>query len=536
MNILVFLFFLLPSLIFTSFKIYKSYNFNCDNWIKGLNDSFIDNKSKKYPCSIKIPKNHSCYLSEIGPYFDFTSKYRPTCLDDNILKKEKKSILNNFKNLKFSEISENNHFAFPLTNTNDCDPYDYGSLCYKGKKDFESFIYDNAILMDLYNKNKNKYYPNVQKPEIEVVFKNEKGKLLINVHKNKTLIKEREKILLKAKNNILYKNVLVMFIDTLSRAHFFRKFPKTINFLNRFSKYETNPIKKKMNIFQYFKFHSLNTYTDPNLKASYYGATLFGNGTHFAEYFKNNGFIIGRTHNFCEKESCVDLRNPYFLKHTYWDHEGLSIGCIKEFYDKEFTHRVSSLVKRCLFGKNINEYILEYLESFWLTYLDNYKLFLLQSLEGHEPTGELIGHFDDIFYNFLNKFDSNNWFKDTAILIFSDHGQHLNGPLYLFDSQDFLYERSLPLLLMLIPNNEKLYNNDLYEIIKSNQQTFITPFDIYNTLLYFVYNNNYINVGNRFGESLFNIIDYKNRFCQSSLYKFQNESQINPASCSCITT
>ena len=89
---------------------------------------------------------------------------------------------------------------------------------------------------------------------------------------------------------------------------------------------------------------------------------------------------------------------------------------------------------------------------------------------------------------------------------------------------------------MLIPNNEKLYNNDLYEIIKSNQQTFITPFDIYNTLLYFVYNNNYINVGNRFGESLFNIIDYKNRFCQSSLYKFQNESQINPASCSCITT
>ena len=28
-----------------------------------------------------------------------------------------------------------------------------------------------------------------------------------------------------------------MFIDTLSRAHFHRKFKKTINFLNQFSEY-----------------------------------------------------------------------------------------------------------------------------------------------------------------------------------------------------------------------------------------------------------------------------------------------------------
>lgn len=77
--------------IIISFKIYKSNNFNCDNWVKGLNDSYIDNKLKDYPCSIKIPNNHSCYLSEIGQYFDFTSKYRKTCLDNDILKSEKKN-------------------------------------------------------------------------------------------------------------------------------------------------------------------------------------------------------------------------------------------------------------------------------------------------------------------------------------------------------------------------------------------------------------------------------------------------------------
>ena len=38
--------------------------------------------------------------------------------------------------------------------------------------------------MDLYNINKTKYYPDISRPEIEVKFENEKGKLIINVHKN----------------------------------------------------------------------------------------------------------------------------------------------------------------------------------------------------------------------------------------------------------------------------------------------------------------------------------------------------------------
>jgi hypothetical protein len=443
---------------FYTFKIYKSNNFVCNNWKKGLNNSFIDNELKDYPCSIIIPKNSSCYLDKFGPFFDITSKYNISCLDNNVLENEKKHFLKHFQNLKFSNVSENNHFGFPLTNT--FDPYDFGTIIFKGNKNFQSFIYQNTILMDLYNKNKKKYYPNVPKPEIEVKFQNEKGKLIINVHKNRTLIKEREKLSNK-KRDIMYNNVLVMFFDTVSRVQFFRKLPKTIKFLNKFTEYEINPIKKKINIFQYFKYHSLNTYTDPNLKAAYYGATLFGNGTHFANYFQKNGFIIGRANNFCEKETCINLKNLKALTHSYWDHEGLSIGCIKEFYDEKFTHSLSSLVKKCLFGKDINEYILEYLESFWTVYLKQNKLFLFQSLDGHELTGELIWHFDNIFYNFLKRFYSNGWLKDTVVIIFSDHGMHLNGPLYLLDSQDFYIERSLPCLFMAIPNDEELHNNNL---------------------------------------------------------------------------
>jgi hypothetical protein len=95
-------------------KKYKLKSFNCDNWSKGLNDSSIDNISKDYPCLIKIPSPHSCYLQEIGQYFDLSKKYRPTCLDPNILKKEKNNFLKDLKELKYYNISKKNHFGFPL--------------------------------------------------------------------------------------------------------------------------------------------------------------------------------------------------------------------------------------------------------------------------------------------------------------------------------------------------------------------------------------------------------------------------------------
>ena len=375
--------------------------------------------------------------------------------------------------------------------------------------------------MDLYEKNKEKYYPNIKRPEIEIFLKQDGGKIKFNIKKNKTLIKEKKLILKKTKHNLLYKNILIVFIDTLSRAHFHRKFKKTTKFLNQFSNYKGN-VGKNMTIFQFFKYNSIYYYTDPNIKAAYYGAKYNGKGIHFANYFKNNGYIIGRINTYCEKEIVFNNQNTSSFKPAIWDHEGLSLGCIKTFYDRFLVSRLSSLVKKCLFGKDLNQYSLEYLESFWITYIKQFKLFLFQSLEGHEPTGQLIGYFDEILFNFLNKFYSLGYFNDTVILLFSDHGLHLPGPLYLFHSQDFLSERTLPLLLLLVPNNEKLYKDNLYEKINSNQQTLITPFDIYNTLIHLAFGNNkeeYKKNYVPFGGSLFSKLNYKTRVCKSNIFK-----------------
>jgi hypothetical protein len=476
----VILFFFPFSPIFFFFNIYKLHHFSCKNWDKGLNGSYIDNGSKEYPCLINIPKDNSCYLSEFGKYFDYSSKYRPTCLDNGLLKSQKEYFLKSLKkyHIKYFNISNKKFFGFPNTNNDKFNIREFGTILSKDKKSLEEELHKNIILMDLYFKNKTKYYPNETKPEIYVQFKKGRGKIKIKVHKNITLIKEKEIIINHHKNKLIFKNVIVMFFDTISRAHFYRKFPKVTSFFNNFSRYETNYSRKKMTIFEFFKYNSINTYTDPNLKAAYFGAKINGNGTYFANYFKDQGYIIGKTTTFCEKASVI-FDNNTKLNEIRWDHEGISIPCIKGIYTNFFTHKLNSLIKRCLFGKQIFEYALDYLESFFKTYFEYSKMFLFESEEGHEPTGQVIGYLDDILYNFFSKLYSETFLLNTTIILFSDHGQHLNWLLYVLKFKDFLYETTLPFLFLIFPNTQELYNESLYEKIKNNQQIFITPYDIY---------------------------------------------------------
>jgi hypothetical protein len=109
---------------------------------------------------------------------------------------------------------------------------------------------------------------------------------------------------------------------------------------------------------------------------------------------------------------------------------------------------------------------------------------------------------------------------------------HINGPLYLFDSQDFFYERTLAVLFLIIPNDQRLYQDNLYEKMKSNQQILITPFDIYNTLIHIAngeINDNYLENSSSFGDSLFHQFNYTERYCESSFY----QSQISIKYCNC---
>ena len=153
--------------------------------------------------------------------------------------------------------------------------------------------------MDLFNEEN---YPNEPYPEVEVFFdENDHGIIKINVTKNETLSIER-KIIAENKNS-LFNNVLIIYVNALSRNHFQRKLHKLTKFIEPFMIYNLNEEEKKYTTFQFMKYNALKGLTLPNIKAMFYGVTLNeSEGINVVKYYKEQGYVTGHTGTTCGKD------------------------------------------------------------------------------------------------------------------------------------------------------------------------------------------------------------------------------------------
>ena len=182
-----------------------------------------------------------------------------------------------------------------------------------------------------------------------------------------------------------------------------------------------------------------------------------------------------------------------------------------------------SVLRRCLYGKEVYEYVFEYAKDFWKKYKENRKFARLSFIEGHELTAEVIKYLDNPLYQFLNGFIEEGYLNNSSIIITSDHGLHY-GIYVNTQSEDALIENFLPLLIFLLPNNR---NNKIeLEELYINQDKFITPFDIYNTMIFIAEGNKHSNHNSKYGKSLFSYINPKGRNC----LKYQIEEKY----CKCL--
>ena len=100
-----------------------------------------------------------------------------------------------------------------------------------------------------------------------------------------------------------------------------------------------------------------------------------------------------------------------------------------------------------------------------------------------------------MFYNFLTYIYENNLLNDGVLLFTSDHGSVTNEMFYIFE--DYLKERFLPFFCIILQDNKnKTYIQQYGNIIK-NQQKFVYPYDIYNTLSNIIYGKEYTNIKNK---------------------------------------
>ena len=490
---------------------------DCDDWPKGLNNSFIDNNSSKYGCQIELPKK--CPYKFFSSIQDYTKLTGKKCKIHK-LSGSKEKLISNSKSPFLKE--KTNRIGYPLTNKDTSCFLDF----INEHNLVEEYFFNNLVDMDNATILENNFKDKI--PEVEVDFTNNtQGEMIINLHFNKTLSEERK--LLESGNKPYSNNVLILYIDSVSRANSIRKLKKTTKFFEQFMSFEGSFNEKYpteiFHSFQFFKYHSFQYYTGYNFPILFFGQQRLSKKVLITKYFKKNGYITGYTGDYCYKDNLRVLHNST-LDEVY-DHQFL-------ICDPNDDHYNTNTLK-CLYGKPTTQHLYEYGLQFWNKYNNNRKFLAIISNDGHEGTLEALKYIDNIIYKFLIELFNNNLLKESSIFLLSDHG--VGMPSFYYGYKFYSIEENLPMLYILVNDRKNLSYEHQFKYIYENQQTFITGFDIYNTFGNIIFGDEYALIKNKsldhdtckseFGTSLFDKINQKMR----SPENYQFSSGINKQYC-----
>ena len=475
---------------------------NCNEWTFGLNNTAIDNDKKKYGCQIVIPKK--CAYKILKFFQDYTKIIKKDCKTYRISNPKKKLLT-----ISHSPYinDKTNRIGFPLTNY---DPYCFLDL--DGHLSTWNYFYQNLVDMD--NKEVlEKHFKEVM-PEIVVDFSdNEQGKMIINLNYNQTLSEERK--LLEKNANPYSNNILLIYIESVSRANSLRQLKKTMDFIEKFMTYKGGSNKKYpseiFHSFQFFKYHSFIDFTSGNYPFLFYGQkNKYNNITLITKYLKEIGYITCYSHDTCRIDNTRMHHN--LTKEEIYDHQFLQCD--------PFGDHMSLTTIRCLHGKQNMEHFIEYTSQFWRKYKNNRKYALIITNHGHEGTLSVIKYLDNILYNFINSLFIDNLLKDSSIILLSDHGVGMPSIYYTYDF--YTREIDLPMLYLIINDRKNKTYEEQFKYMNKNQQILITPLDIYNTIGNLAFGDNYYDIKNKteyidtvkseYGISLFNRISSKERY------------------------
>ena len=474
--------------------------------LKGFISLTIENDLKIYGCQIKYPK--SCPYKILKYVQDLTKFYHINCSVSHL---NNKDII--FENSQSPFILNNSKkIGFPLTNKDIIGRLD-------GKDDImlTKYVLDN--LFDIENNTQN-----ISDYELILDFsKNDLGEYIIDLKYNNTLSKERK--LLENKITPYSENIMILFIDSVSRGNSIRQLTKTLNFFEKFMPYNGgfNPEypEEKFHSFQFFKYHSFQFHTSGNFPRLFYGnAREVDKIVLLTKYFKENGYVTNYNSDSCQKDNTRTLHN--LTESEVYDHQFL-------LCDPNIAHFITPFI-RCLHGKTDAEHLYNYANQFWRKYVNNRKFSVVILNDGHEGTLEALKYTDTIIYNYLISLFNDDLLKDTSVFLLSDHGVVMPS---LYSLNDFYnLEMDLPMLYLLINDRKNISYNQQYLYIHKNQQTFITAYDIYNTINHLLYGDQYISIKNKtdsidtpkspFGQSLFYYIDQKQR--SSRNYEYMDNS------------
>ena len=439
---------------------------DCNDWEQGLNNTSIDNNEKEYGCLIRIPK--SCPY-KLGKYlFDKYSLSSPKCY-----KKDLKSRETLLQFSKSPYINNNTiHFGFPLIN---------GNQIKNPTKELN--LLSNYVSQNLIDMNNSTLLNslNDSKPEISIDYSNSKiGQVKVNLNFNKTLSEERKKF---EKFTEPYStNILILYIDSVSRAESIRQLKKTLTFFEKFMKYKGKHNLKSssdnFHSFQFFKYHSHDSYTPGNYPLLFYGNYRNVTNKYITLYLKKNGYITSYSSDSCFYDFVNSFHN--FSSSDMFDHYYTICDPNKKAVKSEL---------KCFHGNFYFSHLFEYINQFWRKYENNRKYSILLTNFAHVCSIEILKYMDDTIYDFFNKLFKDNLLKNTSILLLSDHGSSL--PTVYFINDFYQIEKNLPMFFLIVNDRKNETYDSQYKFLHKNQQTFITAFDIHDTIIHLIDKNIY---------------------------------------------
>lgn len=445
-------------LIFFVYLIIKSSA--CDNFEMGIGNISIESDEdyeKGGDCQIKRPDTCNIDLFENFNLFRIiNSNCEQTENERDIF----------IQSLEFNN-EVNNSYLFYYPNTISFD----WKVCTIKKFKNEVFTKIKPIL-----KNEDKLNKEVI---IEFNKETDNGKIKINIEKNETLVKERKKL---SKKENLFNNIIIIYINSLSRQQFLNQMKKTSNLLEKY--YWKN--KKNIKTYQFLKYQVFDENNQLiNILPMFYGTSFKkGNGNNIIKQFKKEGYITGGSGNLCSRE-IFEIENKYVNITTFenFDHENFAMFCDPNLFKDDNIH--NSLFntfgknKNCLYGFDSSNYIFEYGKQFLNKYKHEKKFLRLSIMRKN------INALDDQLSLFLNDIIN---IDNLIVYIMSDNFQNFVKK----ESQKVL---SLDSLFLIISKQ-----NFSHEKIEKNEQKMITPYDIYYSLLNIIENKNYNNHSNIFSE------------------------------------
>ena len=466
-------------------------NTNCNRFYDGIGGEKLINNKELDKCFIKKPR--SCGYDFLSGLFDANIFRKKGCEGFNEQKQKFLQYLD--KNLSIYD-----NFSYPRT------------------ENWDSRIALNYLANLVEKEIKPANINNSKDNEVFVSFKENKGKITINLKKNETLIIQKRK--LAEKYDVKFHNVYLIFFDSFSRNHFMRKLKKSTKIIEKLL--FTNKRKEKrfenFNSFQFFKYHSFNEYTKANLFPLFFGNTKdLHRGISLIKYFNEKGFITAASHNSCNKALIEWPDQRENITFSKFDHENVAMFCDTNYENKFDKYTIiggkSSVIRRCFYGRDSFEYIFEYILQFLDIYKNERKFFRISFEDGHEATTEVIKYIDNSLSSFLQKILNNYFDSKTALLIFSDHGAGMPGPFDILFYEEKTIEKYLGLLIIILPNLDYIQ----LENILFNQQIFITSYDIHDTLFDMININKsqIIDIEQNKGQSLFLKINGKQRSCKN---------------------